>query len=818
MELAPLTVLNKRYTIKRTVSDPGPFDIQYLGEDVDSTDRFLIREYFPTHLLRRASEKTSVEVKGGDDEAELYQAGLEYYRKESSVLAELEHEAIPSGYDCFEANGTYYRARPHRPSMTLAEGLQSRGTLSEKAALTVVVPILGALTEAHDAGLYHGGVSPRTIQLLEDGKVLLTGFRGAFIQLARREGTLDKIVQDGTSAIEQYTPRGNQGPWTDVYAAAATICEVVTGRTLPPAKERLEGDDAVEAIIEDAGAFSTPGVREALSNALTVDPSDRLQSAEALSQALVEASSRYDEDAASYSILPVEEQAAADEEAGDAADAEDEGDVEVLTPAGRDDRPPASAEAGDDDAGSGSTSRTALMVGVPLLLVLLGGGGAWFLISSGGASASSDTYADYRSRADSLFANQDYREARRYYRQALEQREGDSYAQQRLERIEGVLQRSGQRQYEQRLARGDSLRRRAARLLEQGDTGTANRVYSRAMASYFSALDAVPGESEEVQQRINQVEKRQEQIARRRVSGAQGGSGNGDGGMNLDQIATFFKQQGDRQLEAGNLRSALQKYEQALEYRPNDDALQSTVTDLQNEIAAQEARRAARRSLERGRELLAEEDYAAAKSAFEEAADARPNSAAVQQALARADSLQQRQQRRQEQYKLYRSQGDDAFQQENFQAAVTAYKRALEYKPDDSYAQGQLEKARENLEEIQLARSKQEAEERQVKGPDGIYKVVDESPQVRGGLAALHDEVDYPAQAEDQGVEGRVYIGVVVNADGSVRSAEVSRGIGAGCDEEALEVVRNAEFIPATYEGETVPARTTVFIQFNLGR
>jgi TonB family protein len=288
--------------------------------------------------------------------------------------------------------------------------------------------------------------------------------------------------------------------------------------------------------------------------------------------------------------------------------------------------------------------------------------------------------------------------------------------------------------------------------------------------------------------------------------------------MDLDQIATFFKQQGDRQLEAGNLRSALQKYEQALEYRPNDEALQSTVTDLQNEIAAQEAERSAQRSLARGRDLLAQENYAEAKAAFEEAANAQPNDPAVQQALARADSLLEQQRRRQEQYKLYRAQGDDAFQQENFEAAVTAYQRALEYKPDDSYAQEQLEKARENLEELQLARSKQKEREQQVKGPDGIYKVVDESPKVRGGLAALTEEADYPVQAEKQGVEGRVYVSVVVNADGSVRSAEVARGIGAGCDEEALEVVRNAEFIPATYNGENVPARTTVFISFQLGR
>lgn len=101
--------------------------------------------------------------------------------------------------------------------------------------------------------------------------MLLTGFRGAFFQLARESGTMTDLVQPGTSAVEQYTPRGQQGPWTDVYAAAATICQMVTGAFLPESTDRLEGEDEFEGLVQDADLFSAPGVRETLVDALT-DP------------------------------------------------------------------------------------------------------------------------------------------------------------------------------------------------------------------------------------------------------------------------------------------------------------------------------------------------------------------------------------------------------------------------------------------------------------------------------------------------------------------------------------------------------------------
>jgi len=98
-----------------------------------------------------------------------------------------------------------------------------------------------------------------------------------------------------------------------------------------------------------------------------------------------------------------------------------------------------------------------------------------------------------------------------------------------------------------------------------------------------------------------------------------------------------------------------------------------------------------------------------------------------------------------------------------------------------------------------------------------IYTVVDEEARVEGGLAALHQNVRYPESAARRGEEGRVYMQAIVEADGSVREATVTRGVSRALNQEALRVVRRADFIPAKVDGKPVPSRTAVWIEFDMG-
>ena len=103
--------------------------------------------------------------------------------------------------------------------------------------------------------------------------------------------------------------------------------------------------------------------------------------------------------------------------------------------------------------------------------------------------------------------------------------------------------------------------------------------------------------------------------------------------------------------------------------------------------------------------------------------------------------------------------------------------------------------------------------------PDPEYNHVtisEERPELIGGLAALLREVQYPEIARKAGVEGRVIIQFIVDENGKVTESAVIRGIGAGCDEEALRVVRQARFKPGKQRGKAVKVKMALPITFKL--
>ncbi len=93
---------------------------------------------------------------------------------------------------------------------------------------------------------------------------------------------------------------------------------------------------------------------------------------------------------------------------------------------------------------------------------------------------------------------------------------------------------------------------------------------------------------------------------------------------------------------------------------------------------------------------------------------------------------------------------------------------------------------------------------------DDFFIIVEQMPELIGGLASLQKEVKYPENALRANIQGRVYVQFVVNERGEVENPRVMRGIGGGCDEEAIRVIKNAKFTPGMQRGR--PVR----VQFNL--
>ena len=104
---------------------------------------------------------------------------------------------------------------------------------------------------------------------------------------------------------------------------------------------------------------------------------------------------------------------------------------------------------------------------------------------------------------------------------------------------------------------------------------------------------------------------------------------------------------------------------------------------------------------------------------------------------------------------------------------------------------------------------------------DSIYQIVDEMPQYPGGEKAMMEyvakNVKYPQEAKDKEIQGRVFVGFVVEKDGSVSTVKVLRGIGGGCDEEAVRVVSSMpKWKPGIKDGKPVRVSYMMPLTFKL--
>lgn len=106
-------------------------------------------------------------------------------------------------------------------------------------------------------------------------------------------------------------------------------------------------------------------------------------------------------------------------------------------------------------------------------------------------------------------------------------------------------------------------------------------------------------------------------------------------------------------------------------------------------------------------------------------------------------------------------------------------------------------------------------EEKKEEAP--VYFVaVEEMPEPIGGIAAIQSLIQYPEIAKRAGVEGKVYVLAFVNESGDVTGAQIIKGIGAGCDEAALDAVRQTKFKPGRQRGKPVKVQVSIPIIFKL--
>jgi serine/threonine protein kinase len=268
-------LLRNQYLIGNVLGNPGGFGITYLGYNQKLECKVAIKEFLPREIAGRSIDGIGVEVHAESD-AHIFTAGLEQFLQEARLLAKFAHVNIVRVVDFFEENGTAYLVMDYYSGVTLVEYVEKNGgSLSERAALAIVLPIFDGLREIHARGILHRDIKPQNIYITTQGRPILLDFGAARQTVEALSQGFSLLITPGFAPIEQYDRQGRQGPWTDVYGCAATLYYMLTGHAPPDAVSRMTKDSFRPAAELQNGS---PGLGQALEKGLALLPENRLPS------------------------------------------------------------------------------------------------------------------------------------------------------------------------------------------------------------------------------------------------------------------------------------------------------------------------------------------------------------------------------------------------------------------------------------------------------------------------------------------------------------------------------------------------------------
>ena len=265
-----------KYMIGRVLGYGG-FGVTYIAYDTQFNIRVAIKEYLPSELATRMPGDAHVTVYSGEKTV-MFQAGKDKFLQEARRLANFtSDEGIVRILDEFDSNGTSYIVMEYLDGETLRSRLEREKKLKPDEAIRIMLPVLDSLTAVHAKGIIHRDIAPDNIFLTRDGKVKLLDFGAARYASANYSKSLSIILKQGYAPEEQYRSHGEQGPWSDVYACAATLYRMMTGTAPPDAIERC-GHDTLKPLAK-MGVHLDRSVETAIMNALNIYRNDRTQSA-----------------------------------------------------------------------------------------------------------------------------------------------------------------------------------------------------------------------------------------------------------------------------------------------------------------------------------------------------------------------------------------------------------------------------------------------------------------------------------------------------------------------------------------------------------
>lgn len=279
--LYPGTVL-KNHIVIGEVEGFGGFGVTYRAWDTTLRAMVAVKEYFNNKIVRRTPGEVLVQIQPGKEKQ--YRLEMNRFLQEARCTAQFRScDNIVYVYDIFEENNTAYMVMQFLDGQTLQKAIkQNGGGLPWQKAVDIAVKVADAAAHLHRKSVIHRDISPDNIFLCKDGAVKLVDLGAA--KFPEGDSFEPSIVKPGFAPPEQYSGEGAIGPWSDVYALAATLHYAISGQHPQESTSRLDNDEMEKPSFYDP---EVPGyLDKTVMRGMDTDSRLRFQSMEEFASAL----------------------------------------------------------------------------------------------------------------------------------------------------------------------------------------------------------------------------------------------------------------------------------------------------------------------------------------------------------------------------------------------------------------------------------------------------------------------------------------------------------------------------------------------------
>ncbi len=266
------TILNGKYLVGSMLG-AGGFGVTYTGYDLNNNRRIAIKEFMPAGMVRRKPGERTVHITSNQG---MYVNSMERFLEEARMIYRYQNNShILQVYSLFKENNTAYYIMEFLEGTDLKNLLGARGgRMSWQELFPITMQLIDALTVLHKDGIVHRDISPDNIFVGKGLKTTLIDFGASRTYMAQKQLTV--ILKRRYAPIEQYDSKEKQGPWTDIYALAATLYHCLTGYLPPESTERIHMDELKS--FRQLGVMLEPCVENAIYKAMSVKVQDRFKS------------------------------------------------------------------------------------------------------------------------------------------------------------------------------------------------------------------------------------------------------------------------------------------------------------------------------------------------------------------------------------------------------------------------------------------------------------------------------------------------------------------------------------------------------------